>query len=78
MDRIDPLDCLRFLNRLDIEIDDHRLVVAPHQEKNSSTDETLERVLVRSEQQAVVVNIHIEPVERPEEVRWIVPIHRHG
>ena len=35
-------------------------------------------VLVRSDNEAVVVNLDIEPVERPEEVRWIDPIHRHG
>ena len=50
----------------------------PHQEINASTDETLECVLVRSDNEAVVVNLDIEPVERPEEVRWIDPIHRHG
>ena len=50
----------------------------PHQEINASSDETLECVLVRSDNEAVVVNLDIEPVERPEEVRWIDPIHRHG
>jgi uncharacterized RmlC-like cupin family protein len=50
----------------------------PHQEINTSTDETLECVLVRSDNEAVVVNLDIEPVERPEEVRWIDPIHKHG
>jgi uncharacterized RmlC-like cupin family protein len=50
----------------------------PHQEINASTGETLECVLVRSDNEAVVVNLDIEPVERPEEVRWIDPIHRHG
>jgi uncharacterized RmlC-like cupin family protein len=50
----------------------------PHQEINASTDETLECVLVRSDNEAVVVNLDIEPVERPEEVRWIDPIHQHG
>ena len=48
----------------------------PHQEINASTDEALECVLVRSENEAVVVNLDIEPVERPEEVRWIDPVHR--
>ena len=48
----------------------------PHQEINASTDETLECVLVRSDNEAVVVNLDIEPVERPEAVRWIDPIHR--
>ena len=50
----------------------------PHQEINASSDETLECVLVRSDNEAVVVNLDIEPIERPEEVRWIDPIHRHG
>ena len=50
----------------------------PHQEINASSDETLECVLVRSDNEAVVVNLDIEPVERPEEVRWIDPIHQHG
>ncbi len=40
----------------------------PHQEINASTDETLECVLVRSDNEAVVVNLDIEPVEKPEEV----------
>jgi uncharacterized RmlC-like cupin family protein len=50
----------------------------PHQEINASTDETLECVLVRSDNEAVVVNLDIDPVERPETVRWIDPIHKHG
>ena len=50
----------------------------PHQEINASTDETLECVLVRSDNEAVVVNLDIEPVERPQEVRWVDPIHRHS
>src|ERR1700720_4449317 len=48
----------------------------PHQEINASTDETLECVLVRSDNEAVVVNLSIEPVEKPEQVAWIDPIHR--
>ena len=48
----------------------------PHQEINASTDETLECVLVRSDNEAVVVNLDIEAAEPPEEVRWIDPIHR--
>ncbi len=48
----------------------------PHQEINASPDEPLECVLVRSDQEAVVVNLDIEPVERPEAVPWIDPIHR--
>ena len=48
----------------------------PHQEINASADETLECVLVRSDNEAVVVNLNIEPVERPEGVAWIDPIHK--
>jgi len=48
----------------------------PHQEINASTDETLECVLVRSDNEAVVVNLDIEPVEKPEEVAWVDPIHK--
>ena len=50
----------------------------PHQEINASTEESLECVLVRSDQEAVVVNLEIEPVEKPEAVRWIDPIHKAG
>jgi uncharacterized RmlC-like cupin family protein len=48
----------------------------PHQEINASADETLQCVLVRSGQDPVVVNLDIETVEKPEEVRWTDPIHR--
>jgi hypothetical protein len=34
--------------------------------------------LVRSDNEAVVVNLDIEPVERPEDVRWVDPIHRNS
>ncbi len=50
----------------------------PHQEINASTDETLRCVLVRSDNEAVVVNLDIEPVEKPEAVLWIDPIHKNG
>jgi uncharacterized RmlC-like cupin family protein len=50
----------------------------PHQEINARTDEPLECVLVRSDQEPVVVNLDIEPAETPEEVRWIDPNHPHG
>jgi uncharacterized RmlC-like cupin family protein len=33
-------------------------------------------VLVRSDNEAVVVNLDIEPVEQPVEVPWIDPIHK--
>jgi uncharacterized RmlC-like cupin family protein len=49
----------------------------PHQEINASPDEPLECVLVRSDNEAVVVNItDVDPVEAPEEVYWIDPIHK--
>ena len=47
----------------------------PHQEINASRDEPLECVLVRSDQEPVVVNLDILAVEEPEEVYWIDPIH---
>jgi uncharacterized RmlC-like cupin family protein len=47
----------------------------PHQEINASSEETLECVLVRSDNEAVVVNLDIEPVEEPSPVRWVDPIH---
>ncbi len=48
----------------------------PHQEINASRDEILECVLVRSDGEAVVVNLDIEPVEKPEQVLWVDPIHK--
>ena len=48
----------------------------PHQEINASTSEALECVLVRSDNEAVVVNLNIEPVEKPEAVYWVDPIHK--
>ena len=47
----------------------------PHQEINASTDQPLTCVLVRSDQEPVVVNLDIPAVEEPEEVYWIDPIH---
>jgi uncharacterized RmlC-like cupin family protein len=48
----------------------------PHQEINANPDQPLECVICRSGQLPVVVNLDIAPVETPEEVRWIDPIHR--
>jgi uncharacterized RmlC-like cupin family protein len=49
----------------------------PHQEINADPSQPLDCVLVRSDNEAVVVNISdVEPVERPETVPWIDPIHR--
>jgi len=47
----------------------------PHQEINASADETLECVLVRSDNEAVVVNLEIEATEQPQAVYWVDPIH---
>jgi uncharacterized RmlC-like cupin family protein len=49
----------------------------PHQEINASSDEPLSCVLVRSDSDAVVVNLDIEPAEKPEGVAWVDPIHKH-
>ena len=48
----------------------------PHQEINASPTDELACVVVRSDGEAVVVNLDIEPVEKPENVPWIDPIHR--
>ena len=49
----------------------------PHQEINASTDEPLECVVIRSDNEAVVVNLDIAAVEKPETVLWVDPIHKH-
>ena len=48
----------------------------PHQEINANADEVLRCVLVRSDNEAVAVNLDIEPAEKVEEVLWIDPTHR--
>jgi len=48
----------------------------PHQEINADPEQALECVLVRSDQEAVVVNLEIEAVEKPEAVKWLDAIHR--
>ena len=50
----------------------------PHQEINALTDDTLECVLVRSDNENIVVNLDIDPVEKPEQVRWVDPVHPNG
>jgi len=47
----------------------------PHQEINASRDEGLECVRVGSDGQAVAINLDIEPVEKPETVLWVDPVH---
>jgi uncharacterized RmlC-like cupin family protein len=49
----------------------------PHQEINAAPDQPLECVVIRSDNEAVVVNLDIEPIERPETVPWVDPIHKH-
>lgn len=50
----------------------------PHQEINASADEKLECVLMRSDSEAIAVNLpDVEPVEKPEHVKWIDPTHPH-
>jgi len=48
---------------------------APHQEINASPNEPLVCVLVRSDQEPVVVNLDIDPVEAPDDIHWVDPIH---
>ena len=48
----------------------------PHQEINALADEKLECVLMRSDGEAVAVNLpDVVPVEMPEAVPWIDPTH---
>ena len=47
----------------------------PHQEMNASTVDPLECVLVRNDQEPIVVNLDIDAVDSPEEVRWTDPHH---
>lgn len=47
----------------------------PHQEINARSNEPLICVVVRSDQEPVVVNLDIPTVEEPEEVLWVDPTH---
>lgn len=47
----------------------------PHQEINALSDETLRCILMRSDQEPVVVNLDITPAEEVEEVLWVDPHH---
>ena len=47
----------------------------PHQEINASRDAPLACVVVRNDQETIVVNLDIQPVESPEDTPWIDPIH---
>ena len=46
----------------------------PHQEINADPDQPLECILVRSDQEAIVVNLDIQPAEISETI-WIGPNH---
>ena len=49
----------------------------PHQEINADPGQPLQCVLVRSDNEAVVVNIpDVAPIEPPEAVYWVDPIHK--
>jgi uncharacterized RmlC-like cupin family protein len=47
----------------------------PHQEINASQDEPRGCVVVRNDQEPIVVNLDIPPAESPEEVHWVDHIH---
>ncbi|HEY7165327.1 MAG TPA: cupin domain-containing protein [Candidatus Binatia bacterium] len=47
----------------------------PHQEINAQSDQPLLCVVVRSDQETVVVNLDLPTVEEPTEVLWIDPTH---
>ena len=48
----------------------------PHQEINASPDAPLSCVVVRSDQEAVVVNLDLPDIETdPEHVQWVDDIH---
>ena len=51
----------------------------PHQEINASEDEELKCVLMRSDGEAIAVNLpDVVPVEDPEGVMWVDPTHPTG
>ena len=50
----------------------------PHQEINANPGEPLTCVVVRSDQEPVVVNLDIPAVEKPQEVLWIDTLHGKG
>jgi uncharacterized RmlC-like cupin family protein len=47
----------------------------PHQEINADPNEPLMCVVVRSDQESVVVNLDLPTVEEPEEIYWVDPLH---
>ena len=49
--------------------------LVPHQEINAQADQPLECVVVRSDQEPIVVNLDISAVEQPEQVYWVDSAH---
>ena len=47
----------------------------PHQEINANANEPLACVVVRSDQEPVVVNLDIPAIESPEEISWDDSLH---
>jgi uncharacterized RmlC-like cupin family protein len=47
----------------------------PHQELNADPSQPVEAVVVRSGQQATVVNLDIPSPEEPSGVKWVDPVH---
>ncbi|MEU0506627.1 cupin domain-containing protein [Nocardia sp. NPDC005998] len=47
----------------------------PHQELNADDDEPLSCVVIRSDQEPIVINLDIPIAENPESVPWIDPHH---
>jgi uncharacterized RmlC-like cupin family protein len=47
----------------------------PHQELNANPAEPLVCVVIRSDQEPVVVNLDLAPFDSPELVRWVDPHH---
>ena len=47
----------------------------PHQEINANAGEPLVCVVVRSDQEPIVVNLDIPAAESPEEIQWHDPLH---
>jgi uncharacterized RmlC-like cupin family protein len=47
----------------------------PHQEINPAGEEPLMCVVVRSDQEPVVVNLDIPTAEKPEQIYWVDPVH---
>ena len=47
----------------------------PHQEINAAADASLTCVVIRSDQEPIVVNLDLIAVEKPESVVWVDPHH---